>query len=173
MKGHLFAVAPVAVALVLTATAEGATTNFVSKRYGYSLALTGGSARYILTPASTNWSGSGPSPSDPAFDQIDDLQTHSSYMVASKPIPPGWTLRKWMSSTRSITVPPCTYKRTLAKSNVDGAPALAYELKCAEGVVFQLAAIHAQRGYLIIVAADASVQRAFNAARRSFRFLGD
>jgi hypothetical protein len=162
------------VALVLGPVAEGTlTTNFVSKRYGYSMVLAGGSARYLTTHALANWSGGGPFPSDPAFDQINDLKTHSLYTVAAKRIPRDWTLRKWTSFTISITVPPCAHKQqTLTKSNLGGAAALVYELKCAEGLVFQLAAIHAHRGYFVIYMADAVDRRAFNAGLRSFHFLG-
>ena len=161
-------------ALMLGPVAEGTPkTTFVSKRYGYSMVLAGGSARYLTVHASTTWSGSGPGPSDPAFDQINDLKTHSLYMVAAKRIPPGWTLRRWTSFTISITVPPCTDKQqTLTKSSLGGAPALVYELKCAEGLVFQLGAIYAHRGYFVIYTADAVDRRAFKAALRSFHFLG-
>jgi hypothetical protein len=174
---RLVASAPVlaaVVALMLAPVAEGTpTTNFVSKRYGYSMVLAGGSARYFLTPATTNWSGGQPFPSDPAFDQINDLKTHGLYTVAAKRIPTGWTLRKWTSFTISITVPPCHQKQqTLTKSNLGGAPALVYELKCAEGLVLQLAAIHAHRGYLVVYTADTVDRRVFNAGLRSFHFLG-
>jgi hypothetical protein len=163
------------VALMLVPLAEGTpTTKFVSKRYGYSMVLAGGSARYLTIKALSNWSGSGPFPSDPEFDQINDLKKHSLYAVAAKRIPTGWTLRKWTSFTISITVPPCHYKRqTLAKSNLGGAAALVYELKCAEGLVFQSAAIHAHRGYFVIYTADTVDRRAFNAGLRSFHFLGE
>jgi hypothetical protein len=60
----------------------------------------------------------------------------------------------------------------LTKSNVGGAPALSYELKCAEELTFQLAAIHANRGYLVIYEADAPNRSAFAAGLRSFHFGG-
>jgi hypothetical protein len=147
-------------------------TTFVSNQYGYAMVLPDGSARYLTTHASTNWSGGGPFPSDPAFDQINDLKTHSLYMVAAKRIPPGWTLRKWTSFTISITVPPCHRQHTPTTSKLGGTPALAYDLKCAEGLVFQLAAVHAHRGYLFIYTADTPDRSAFNTALGTFHFLG-
>ena len=162
------------VALMLAPVASGTpTTNFVSKRYGYSMTLAGGSARYLLTPATTSWSGGQPFPSDPAFDQINELKTHSLYTVAAKRIPAEWTLQKWTSFTISITVPPCHPKQpTLTRSELGDASALVYELKCAEGLVLQLTAIHAHRGYLVVFTADTVDRRVFNAGLRSFRFLG-
>jgi hypothetical protein len=87
--------------------------------------------------------------------------------------PPGWTLRRWTSFTISIAVPPCHMQQTFTTSKLGGAPALVYEVKCAEGLVFQLAAVHSQRGYLFISAADAVDRRGFSMALRSFHFLGE
>ena len=44
--------------MMLAPAAEGTpTTSFVCKHYGYSMIFADGSARYLLTPATTNWSG--------------------------------------------------------------------------------------------------------------------
>jgi hypothetical protein len=162
------------VALVIGPAAEGTTKMaFVSKRYGYSMQLAGGTTNYLLTRASTNWSGSTPTPGvDPAFDEINNLKAHSLYGVAAKRIPSGWTLSRWMAFTRSITIPPCADKpHTLMKWTLDGAPALVYEVKCADGLVLQLAAVHAHRGYFVVYTADDVERRAFAAGLASFRFL--
>jgi hypothetical protein len=169
--GALLAAA--AVALSLGSIAEGASsTTFVSKRYGYSMTLPGGHARYLSSPATATWSHGGPFPSDPAFDQIDDLKTHSAYTIAAKRLRGAWTLRKWTAFTISVTVPPCRPKQPgLTRSRLGDSPALVYELKCAEGRVYQLAAVHAHRGYLFIYTADSVNRRGFDAGRRAFHFL--
>jgi hypothetical protein len=151
----------------------GSPKTFVSEHYGYSMALTPGSARFS-SQAHKAWSGSTPFPSDPAFDQITDRKNFSSYMVAAKRLPAGWTLRRWTAFTVSITVPPCTYeRRTMTRSSLGGEPAFVYDLKCAEGPFRQLAAVHNRRGYLFIdVPPNAANRRAFDRARRSFRFQG-
>jgi hypothetical protein len=154
-------------------TSSRSPTTFVSEHYRYSMALTPGSAM-SSAQAHKAWSGSTPFPSDPAFDQIFDRKNFSSYMVAAKRLPPGWSLRRWAAFTISITVPPCSFEKgTMTRSTLGGEPALAYELKCAEGVFRQLAAVHDRRGYLFIdVPPNAGDQRAFDIARRSFHFDG-
>src|SRR5579871_2783072 len=160
--------------LTLTTAAAGPspTTTFTSKTYAYSIVLSGGSDSYLLTPARISWSGGTPTAGvDPAYDQINDLEDHSEYRFAAKSLPSGWTLRRWTSFTVSITDPPCHYEpQTLTKSTLARTPAFLYEETCAEGTVFQLAAIHADRGYLVIYLGDSPARHAFVAALRSFRF---
>jgi hypothetical protein len=171
--------ASVVIALLLGPAAQAKTrTTFVSKRYGYSLALPGGSARFFTSHARSNWSGGGPAPSDPQFDQISDLKTHSLFMVAAEKLPAGWTLRRWASFTLSITVPPCHRKGPRTRtSSLGGARALVSELQCVEGIVVQLAAVHAGRGYFFVdLTANrsgtphASDLRSFDSVRRAFEF---
>jgi hypothetical protein len=69
LRPHAGASLLVAVAALMVGTVAEATpdTNFVSKRYGYSMALVGGSARYLMSPAQAAWSGGQPTPGvDPA-----------------------------------------------------------------------------------------------------------
>lgn len=157
-------------------TAAAAKTTFTSKRYRYSIALPGGSARYETLGAHTSWSGSVPNRSNPAFDHISDLHSGRFLLIAAKRVVPGMTLRKWMSYLVSVINPGCTYaKQTFTESTLGGAPALGFKLRCSEGITLQLGTIHAHRAYFFIDITSKpklhpSDRRAFDVLRRSFRF---
>jgi hypothetical protein len=169
----------VLVALVVGPPAEGTpTTRFVSTEYAYEIVLSGGSARFSTSHATTNWISDQVVVGGPEFDTIFDRKTHSIYVIAARQIPPGWTLRKWTSFTVTLIAPTggrCVYEhQTLERSKLGGAPALVYDIRCVAGASIQAAVIHNHRGYVIFDVMNYVSGRSietFNAALHSFHFL--
>jgi hypothetical protein len=154
-------------------------TKFVSTRYGYSIILPGNSNRWQASYAHVTWSSGRLGPGSPGFDTFTDLQTERAYFIASRRPPTGSTLQKCTAFVISSHPPACLAPHaSLAKSMLSGAPARLLTLSCTDGYfVIGITALHAQRGYFMFVASPTSIsrasdRRAFDAARRSFRFLG-
>jgi hypothetical protein len=156
-----------------------ATTKFVSKRYGYSIAFPGGSGRWFGNFASVNWSsrslgGRG----SPGLDTIYDLRSGRVYLLAARPR--GCSLQQWTEFVISARPSGCgAPPQSLPNSTLDGARARVLTWSCTDGSadeVFAITALHAHRGYFMFLASPATLSRssdlhAFDAARRSFRFL--
>lgn len=169
------------VALLLVALAAAApTTKFVvSKRYGYSIVLPGSSSQWLVNFASSGWSGEIPGFGDPALDTFQNLRRGGAFLIAARRPPAGETLEKWTAFVVSARPSVCAGQRPkrLLKSTLDRTPALVVTWSCTDGYwVIAITALHAGRGYFMLLASPtnishASDQRAFDAARRSFRFL--
>ena len=168
-----------ALLLVPAANARSAAT-FVSHRYKYSVVLPGASNRWSAELAMFNLSGSATEGAihSPMTDVFTELKTERLYILASRPNQP--SLKKWAQFVISIRPEPeCGPPRSLPHTTLAGARALAFSWSCAppagrEGIM--VAALHAGRGYFMLVSSlatssRASEVRAFDAARRSFRFL--
>jgi hypothetical protein len=161
------------------AAAAAPTTKFVSKRYGYSIVLPGSSSHWSPTFASIGWSsGEIPGAGDPALDTYTDLRRGGYFLIAARQVPAGETLEKWTAVVLSARPPVCTGPRPKRlKSTLDRTPALVVTWSCTDGYwVIAITALHSGRGYFMLLASQtnlsrASDQRAFDAARRSFRFL--
>jgi hypothetical protein len=165
--------------LVTVAAATAAPeTKFVSTRYGYSIILPGNSNRWQASYAHVTWSRGRLGPGSPGFDTFTDLQTERAYLIASRRPPTESTLQKWTAFVISSRPPACLAPHaSLAKSMLSGAPARLLTLSCTDGYFVGITALHAQRGYFMFVASPTSIsrasdRRAFDATRRSFRFLG-
>jgi hypothetical protein len=169
----------VALAVVPVSSARSAAT-FVSHRYRYSIVLPGPSNRWTAEPATFNLSGSATEGAihSPFTDVFTDSTTDRLYILASRPNQSN--LRKWARFVISIRPKPeCGPAHSLPRTTLAGAPALAFGWSCGapagrEGIM--VAALHAGRGYFMLVSSlatssRASEVRAFDAARRSFRFL--
>lgn len=153
---------------------------FVSKRYDYSLVLPGGSAKWVESPALSDWSGDTPSKINPGFDRIYNSQNGWTpwVWVAAEPVPAATTLEDWASFLVSITNPGCTYtQQTFATTKLGDANALRYTVSCPDaGVVIQLAAIHDHRGYFFLYGSGTpelhtSDWSAFDMWRQGFQFV--
>jgi hypothetical protein len=168
-----------ALVVVPVGSAQSAAT-FVSHRYKYSVVLPGASNRWSAEFASSNLSGSATEGAihSPLTDVFTELATERLYIVASRPNQPD--IQTWAQFVISIRPKPeCGPPHSLPHTTLAGVPALAFSWSCGaptgrEGIM--VAALHAGRGYFMLVSSlttssHASEVRAFDAARRSFRFL--
>jgi hypothetical protein len=168
-----------ALVVVPVARARSAAT-FVSHRYKYSVVLPGASNRWSAEFATFTLSGSATEGDihSPLTDVFTELKTERLYILASRPNQPN--LQKWAQFVISIRPKPeCGPPHSLPHTTLAGEPALAFSWSCGapagrEGIM--VAALHAGRGYFMLVSSlaassRASEVRAFDAARRSFRFL--
>lgn len=152
---------------------------FVSHRYKYSVVLPGASSRWSAEFASSNLSGSATEGAihSSLTDVFTELATDRLYILASRPNQ--LNLQKWTQFVISIRPKPdCGPPHSLPNTTLAGVPALAFSWSCGgigrEGIM--VAALHAGRGYFMLVSSlttssRASEVHAFDAARRSFRFL--
>jgi hypothetical protein len=173
----LLALCVLVAALLLVPPASARLATFVSKRYGYSLVLPGSSSRWFAQLATLNLSGSATPGAihSPETDVFTDTETQRLYILAARPNQAN--LQKWARFVISIRDPSCGAPYSLPHTTLADAQALALTWSCTNGRVgFMVAALHAGRGYFILVASPTRLSRAsdlhaFDAARRSFRFL--
>jgi hypothetical protein len=162
--------------LVASAAAAAPATRFVSKQYGYSIVLAGGSSSWMSSYAFVAWSTGSVEPGSPAFDTFTDLRADRDYLVAARRRPTGSTLEKWTTSFISSSEWGCR-THSLSNSTLSGSPARVFTYTCSDvpyGI--GITALHNHLGYLMLVASRGSTSRAsdrsaFEAAQRSFRFL--
>jgi hypothetical protein len=170
----------VAALVVVPAGSARSAATFVSHRYQYSVVLPGASNRWSKEFALYNLSGSAREGDIHSLftDVFTESATERLYILASRPNQP--SLQKWAKFVISIRPEPeCGPPHSLPQTTLAGEPALAFSWSCAapagrEGIM--VAALHAGRGYFMLVSSLAantrgSEVRAFDAARRSFRFL--
>lgn len=163
---------------VLIAGAAAATpdTKFVSKRYGYSIVLPGSSSRWSASFASSDWtSDSIGGLASSEMDAFTDARTGRTYLLAARP---SRSLERWTAFVVSAHPSPlCGAARFLPDSTLAGSRARVHTVSCSDGYrVFVATALHGRRGYMLLVASPTALSRAadlhaFDAARRSFRFL--
>lgn len=163
-------------ALVLVGGAQAGRKTFVSKRYGYSLTLPGKPDQWLITPATTSWTGSEPNLASPSFDILRYGFSGRTYLIASRRLPARTTLQQWTAMLVAITPLGCQAERTSSRSTLGGAKARVFRVSCPTETLtaFHAVAIHRHRGYFFIAASysKASNRRAFDNVRRGFRFLG-
>lgn len=171
----VLALAALALMLVGAAVAGGKT--FVSKRYGYSLTLPWNPAPWLITPATTSWTGSPPNLASPSFDILTYGLSGRTYLIASRQLPARTTLEQWTAMLVAITPPGCRPERTSSRSTLGGVKARVFRVSCPTEMLtaFDVAAIHRHRGYFFIAVSQtttskASSRRVFDDARRGFRF---
>src|SRR4051794_37200013 len=168
-----------ALVIVPVGSAQSA-ARFVSHRYKYSLVLPGASNRWSAEFATFNLSSSATEGDihSPLTDVFTELTTERLYILASRPNQAN--LPKWAQFVISIRPEPeCGPPHSLPHTTLAGERALAFSWSCGapagrEGIM--VAALHAGRGYFMLVSSLAATSRAsevrvFDAARRSFRFL--
>ena len=170
----------VAALVVVPVGSARSTATFVSHRYKYSVVLPGASNRWSAEFATYNLSGSATEGDihSPLTDVFTESATERLYILASRPNQPN--LQKWAQFVISIRPKPeCGPPHSLPHTTLAGEPALAFSWSCGapagrEGIM--VAALHAGRGYFMLVSSlaassRASEVRAFDAARSSFRYL--
>lgn len=176
------ALAALAALLLVALAAAAPTTKFVSKHYGYSIVVPGSSSDWSPHFASTTWSTDEiPSRTDWSLDNFTDLRPGGGYfLIAARRPPTGTTLEKWTDFVISAGAQQCPgpHSKPLT-STLDRTPALVVTWSCSapEGMwVIVITAVHAGRGYFMLLASPTNVSRAsdqrlFDAGRDSFRFL--
>jgi hypothetical protein len=166
--------------VVVPMTSARSSATFVSHRYKYSVVLPGASSGWSAEFASGNLSGSATEGAihSPLTDVFTELTSGRLYILASRANQPD--LQKWAQFVISIRPKPeCGTPHSLPRTTLAGVPALAFSWSCgipADRQGIMVAALHAGRGYFMLVSSltttsRASEVRAFEAARRSFRFL--
>jgi hypothetical protein len=174
------ALAPLAALLLVALAAAAPTTKFVSKHYGYSIVLPGSSSDWSPHFASHTWSGDViPEQTDWSLDNFTGLRPGEGvFLIAAQRPPAGTTLEKWTDFVISARQPGCEAPHsTPVTSTLDGTPALVTAWLCpGESWVIVISALHAGRGYFMLLftqtnVSHASDQRLFDAGRDSFRFL--
>jgi hypothetical protein len=169
----------VAALVVVPVAGARSAAPFVSHRYKYSIALPGASNRWSAQFASSNLPSSA-SEGDihsPFTDVFTELKTERLYILASRPNQAN--LRKWAQFVISIRPKPeCGPASPLPPTTLAREHALAFSWSCPPlgRVGIMVAALHAGRGYFLLVSSRAtssraSEVRAFDKARNSFRFL--
>ena len=165
-------------ALVLVpAAASAPSTKFVSKQYGYSIVLPGNSRHWVSSFARVTWSTGTISADGTAFDTFTDLRTGRLYIIGARRLPAGSTLEKWTATFLKSRGPNCTTHASRSNAKLSGTPARLLTWSCTDGYnAIGITALHARRGYFMIVASRTTSSRAsnstaFSGARASFRFL--
>lgn len=155
--------------------AKAPTTSFVSKRYGYSVALPGHAGRWYSRPALANWTtGTIGGVDSPGFDVYTDLRSSQNYLFAA--VPGKWSLPRWTDYAMSSRAEICSLPQSLPNSTLEGAPARVFTWTCSDGYrIVGLTALHASRGYFMLVISPVALSRAsdldaLRTAQRSFRF---
>jgi hypothetical protein len=162
--------------------AEGssASTTFVSKNYGYTVAIPG--PQWVAYDAAISWSGDFPLGVDPGLDIIFDSHDRK-FIAAAMPLSAGTTLRTWTAhqatTVHSVTAksgaPFCRKARAFRDTTLGGAPAREFQYVCLGYDTIVVNAVHRGRGYVFQFVSPtpntaASDRGTFDAGRRSFRF---
>lgn len=169
------ALCAIGAASLAAAAAEAApATKFVSKQYGYTITLPGSASDWGSSYAFVVWSTDTIEPGSPAFDTFLENRTGRRFAIAARRPPTGDTLAKW---TAFVATTPCMKPKSFTNSTLSGAPARVFKWRCSDGNVIGITALHGSRGYFMFVLSppglsSASNESEFDAARRSFRFVG-
>lgn len=149
---------------------------FVSKRYGYSLVLTGQwKATYAY--ARTGWTGNFPLMGSGQVDVFTDSTGERFFIVAATRVPAGTTLRTWERSHAEVMSGSafCRKARAFRSTKLGGGSAREFLVSCLIHDAIVVVAVHRGRGYTFqfvspkedSVASDRGI---FEPGRRSFRF---
>jgi hypothetical protein len=160
-------------------------TTFVSKRYGYAIALPG---HYDATSARTAWQGGAPlvdsGEVDVFTDERDRPATPTSggarfFVAAAARVPSGTTLAGWERSQAAVMSELCQ-KRSWAfrDTTLGGVAARRFQTKCPVHDAIVVVALNGGRGYTFQYVSPASNsaasdRRSFDAGRRGFRFTSE
>jgi hypothetical protein len=148
---------------------------FTSKVYGYSITLPGQSSRWNAHPAIVAWTGTSIGGiGSPSIDTFSDQSTGRSYLLAARRT--SSTLGEWTQFVTRARANVCQKPRPVGSSNLGGAAARVVTWSCSDGYrVYVIAALHAKRGYFMLVASPTALSRASDLralaeARKGFRF---
>ena len=158
-----------------SASARGSavTTEFVSKRYGFRLALDNG---WSSSDAEAVWDGKKlQGVSSPSFADFTD-PTGRAFTVGAAAVPKGTRLAAWRAAMVRGVHPGCTDTPSAKSTTLGGEPALEWTTDCGDGShITKIAAVHGTRGYMTIFelspsAVTAEDLRILESIRGSFQF---
>jgi hypothetical protein len=161
----------VASATLCGVASSRSSTTYISKRYGYKIALSG---QYTMIQALLQWDGSFPFGASGMVDITIDSHDRK-FIVAAKRVSSGMSLARWQAFVVGLKRQNCTRLRHFRSTSLGGVSAREFVNNCPEYNVITLAALHKGRGYLFEYLAPtqfsaASNRRTYEAGRRSFRF---
>jgi hypothetical protein len=166
-----------AVAQAVTTTPPAAPPQkFISLRYSFRVTLTKG---WSENDARVAWNGRKlQGLQSPAFANFTDLDpaTDRALATAAARVAKGMRLAEWRAAMVRAASAACSESSSVERTTLAGEPALAWTAMCSDGYhVHKLAALHARRGYMMLLASpiannDAKDRRIFESIRRSFRF---
>jgi hypothetical protein len=157
-------------------TTQAPPRRFISQRYGFRVILP---QHWSALDALVNWNGKEEGLDLPDFVNLTDTATGQSVAAAATPLPNGMSLAHWRAATVRAAPSVCSESPSAEKTTLGAEPALAWTATCTDGYyVNKLAALHGNRGYLILLASRAGTdhakdRRIFESIRRSFHFTHD
>ncbi len=156
-----------------SARVSASTTEFVSKRYRFRLALDHG---WSGSDAEAVWDGKNlQGVSSPSFADFTD-PTGRAFTVGAATIRKGTRLAAWRAAMLRGVRPGCTDAPSAKSTTLGGEPALEWTTDCGDGShITKIAAVHGTRGYMTIFelspsAVTAEDQRILESIRGSFQF---
>jgi hypothetical protein len=161
---------------VTTTPPAASSHQFTSQRYGLRLTL---GKHWSERDARIAWDGKKLQGLDSAaFANFDDRATGRTLVAGAARVAKGTGLAQWRTAMVRAAPPMCTESSSVKHTTFGGEPAVVWRATCSDGYhVTKLAAVHAARGYIILLASptandNAKQQRSFESIRRSFRFVG-
>jgi hypothetical protein len=159
---------------VTTTRPSAPTQTFVSQRYRFRVALT---ADWSEADALVDWNGKKlEGLASAAFANFTDPTADRTLVAAAARVTKGTQLAEWRAAMVRAVPSVCSDSSSAEDTRLGGEPALAWTAMCSDGYdVNKLAALHGERGYMILLASpttnhDADDQRIFESIRRSVRF---
>ncbi len=161
---------------VTTTPPAASSHQFTSQRYGLRVTL---GKHWSERDARIAWDGKKLQGLDSAaFANFDDRATGRTLVAGAARVAKGTGLAQWRTAMVRAAPPMCTESSSVKHTTFGGEPAVVWRATCSDGYhVTKLAALHATRGYIILLASptasdNAKQQRSFESIRRSFRFIG-
>ena len=146
-------------------------TTYISKQYGYQIALSG---KYTMIPAALQWDGSFPFGDSGMVDITIDSHDRK-FIVAAKPVSSRMSLTRWQTFVVAVKRQNCSQLRNFRTTSLGGVRAREFVNSCPGYDVITLAALYHRRGYLFEYlsptgSSAGAARRTYEAGRRSFRF---
>jgi hypothetical protein len=165
------------VAQTVTSTPPAAPLQeFVSQRYRFRVTL---GKDWSEADARVAWNGKKLQGLDSAaFANFTDRATDRTLVAGAARVAKGTRLAQWRAAMVRAAPLFCTDSPSVRHTTFGGEPAVVWTAACSDGYrVTKLAALHATRGYIILLASPtandmAKNRRTFESIRQSFRFTG-
>jgi hypothetical protein len=147
---------------------------FISQRYGFRVTL---GKDWSEDDARIAWNGKKlQGLGSAAFANFTDPASGRTLVAGAARVAKGTRLAQWRTAMVRAASVFCTESSSIKHTTFGGERAVVWTAACSDGYhVTKLAALHATRGYIILLAsptanATANNRRAFESIRRSFRF---
>jgi hypothetical protein len=150
---------------------------FISQQYRFRVTL---GKDWSEADARVAWNGKKLQGLDSAaFANFTDPASDRTLVAGAARVAKGTRLAQWRTAMVRAAPVFCTDSPSVKHTTFGGEPAVVWTAACSDGYhVTKLAALHATRGYIILLASptandDAKNRRAFESIRQSFRFTGE